>query len=304
MKKWRFLIYALLAGGAVSFPFYTGAYPQSMAVTILLNLSLALSWDMLLRSGQISFGIAGFFGIGGYTAALLSINLGLNPFLTIFFAGLVAFAVALGLGSAVLHLRGMYFAITTLALAEIFRIIIRNLSGFTGGPEGKVLSMVIFGGDSARIYWFLLAIAAGIIALSEAFERSRVHFALTSIRNNEIVAKSSGVDIFKYLVLVFALTAALQGMVGGAYAQVYGFVTPEGSFHVDFTLLPLAVALLGGIYSTLGPIVGALLLGVVAEYLKLHIPYGHLLAYGVIIVVVILFMPAGIVGTVKKALRR
>jgi branched-chain amino acid transport system permease protein len=304
MKALRYVLVAAAVLLAVTFPLYMGPYPLAIAIPILVNLSLALSWDMLLRSGQISFGIAGFFGIGSYAAALAAIYLGLHPLLTILVSGVVAFVVSLGLGFAVLRLRGMYFAITTLALAEIFRVVIRNLGEFTGGPEGKVMPKVIFGGSSSGMYWFVLAIALLVIVLSEVFTRTRVHFALTSIRNNEIIARSRGVDIFKYLVIIFAVTAALQGMVGGAYARVYGFVTPEGSFHVDFTLLPLAVALLGGIYGTLGPIVGALLLGVVAEYLKLYIPYGHLLVYGIIVVVVILFMPKGIVGTLAERIKR
>jgi branched-chain amino acid transport system permease protein len=304
MKNWRYIIYAVLAVLAIAFPFYTGSYPQVVATKILVFLALALSWDMLLRSGQLSFGIAGFFGLGGYAAALICLNLGLNPLLGIILGGLAAGAIALVLGFAVLRLRGMYFAITTLALAEVFRVIVRNWPSLTGGPEGKMLPSTIFAGDSTQIYWLMLGIVIITIVVSEVFEKSRIHLALTSIRNNEIVAKSSGIDIFKYLVFAFAITSAIQGIVGGAYAQIYGFVSPEGSFHLDFTLLPLAMALLGGIYSTPGPIVGAVILGVVAEYLKLQIPYGHLLVYGVIIVVVILFMPKGIVGTVRERIQR
>lgn len=304
MKDWRYITYAVVLVLAISLPFYTGAYHQHVATTILMFLTLALSWDMLIRAGQLSFGIAGFFGVGGYAAAITYLNWDISPFLSIALGGLAAFVIALVLGFAVLRLRGMYFAITTLALAEIFRVIVRNWSSLTGGPEGMVLPSTIFGGDSAQIYWLLLAIAIATIIVSEVFQRTRIHFALTSIRNNETVAKSSGIDIFKYLVLAFAITSAIQGIVGGAYAQIYGFVSPEGSFHLDFTLLPLAMALLGGMYSTPGPVVGGLVLGIVAEYLKLQIPYGHLLVYGVIIVVVILFMPKGIVGTIRERLQR
>jgi branched-chain amino acid transport system permease protein len=205
---------------------------------------------------------------------------------------------------AVLQLRGMYFAIVTLALAEIFRVIIRNLPDLTGGPEGTVLSSSIFAGNSTRTYWLVLAVAVlGVIA-SEIFRRTRIHFALTSIRNDEIVARSSGIDVFKYLVFIFVITSAIQGVVGGAYAHIYGFVSPEGSFSIDFTLLPIAMALLGGMHSTWGPVVGAVLLGVVSELLKLHIPYGHLLVYGLIIVVTILFFPQGILGTLRQRLKR
>jgi branched-chain amino acid transport system permease protein len=231
---------------------------------------------------------------------LTIIKLGFSPGLALLFSAVFAFLFAVALGLMVLNLRAMYFAITTLALAEIFRIVIRNWISFTGGPEGMVLPAVIFGGDSRALYWMFLAIALLAIVSSLLFERSRMHYALTTIRNNEIVAKSSGIGIFKYLVLTFAITAAIQGLVGGAYAQMYGFVTPESSFNADYTLLPLAMALLGGIYTTWGPVLGAVLLGVIAEYLKLYIPYGHLVVYGLIILLVILFMPNGIVGLIRK----
>ena len=106
---------------------------------ILIYLALALSWDMLLRSGQISFGMAGLFGVGGYAAALLHLNIGVNPLFSIVLGGLAAGVLAWLIGMAVLQLRGMYFAIVTLALAEIFRVIVRNLPDLTGGPEGTVL---------------------------------------------------------------------------------------------------------------------------------------------------------------------
>lgn len=303
MKNWRYVVYIMVVALSVSLPFYAGAYLQHVAATILIYLALTISWDMMFRSGLPSLGIAGFFGLGAYAAALSFLYWEINPLLCIFFGGFLAFAIALVLGLVILRVRGLYFAIVTLALSSIFMVIAMNWPSLTGGPVGKVLPSAIFGGDAAKIYWLVLAIAIFIVMLSEVFQRTRIYFALTSIRNNEILAKSSGIDIFKYLVFAFAITSALQGMVGGAYAHIYGFISPEGSFHMNFILLPVTMALLGGTFSTLGPIVGAVTLGAVGEYLKLLIPYGHLLVYGVVIVVVIVFMPKGIVGTVKERLR-
>lgn len=289
---------------ALTLPFYAGVYLQHTATIILTYLCLALSWDMLLRTGQISFGVAGFFGIGAYIAVLTTLNLKLDPILSILVGGAAAMVVALLLGLATLQLRGMYFAITTLALTEIFRVIVRNLTGLTGGPEGAVLPSAIFNGDPTKTYWLLLTITLVTIAVSEVFQRTRVYYAITSIRNDELVARSSGIDIFKYLVFIFVVTSAIQGIVGGAYAQQYAFVSPEGTFHVDFTLLPMAMCLLGGMHSTLGAVLGALILGSVAEYLKLQLPYGHLLIYGVIITMVILLMPKGVAGKIREQLAR
>jgi branched-chain amino acid transport system permease protein len=304
MKKSRPLLYFIVLAVLFTLPFYTGVYALNVMDIILIYMALALSWDMLLRSGQISFGVAGFFGVGGYAAVLLFLNTGVHPLLSIALGGLFAGVLAWLIGSAVLQLRGMYFAIVTLALAEIFRVIVRNLPDLTGGPEGTVLSQAIFAGNSTYTYWLVLTAAALSVVVSEVFRHSRIHFALTSIRNDEIVAKSSGIDVFKFLVFLFAVTSAIQGITGGAYAHIYGFVSPEGSFSVDFTLLPIAMALLGGMHSTWGPVVGAVVLGVVSEFLKLQIPYGHLMVYGIIIVVAILFFPQGIVGTLGLKMKK
>jgi branched-chain amino acid transport system permease protein len=304
MKKSRPLLYLIVLAVLFPLPFYMGVYALNVMDIILIYMALALSWDMLLRSGQISFGMAGFFGVGGYAAVLLFLNTGVHALLSIALGGLAAGVLAWLIGSAVLQLRGMYFAIVTLALAEIFRVIVRNLPDLTGGPEGTVLPQAIFAGNSTHTYWLVLGAAALSVAVSEAFRHSRIHFALTSIRNDEIVAKSSGIDVFKYLVFLFAVTSAIQGIAGGAYAHIYGFVSPEGSFSVDFTLLPIAMALLGGMHSTWGPVVGAVVLGVVSEFLKLQIPYGHLLVYGIIIVAAILFFPQGIVGTLGRKMSK
>jgi len=135
MRIKRLLPYVVGAAIAVTFPLWTGMYQQQVAVTILIYLTLALSWDMLLRSGQLNFGTAGFFGIGSYTAVLLFLNLGVPPLLSIALGGLIAGVVALFLGLAVLRLRGMYFAITTLGVASIFQVVERNIPSLTGGPR-------------------------------------------------------------------------------------------------------------------------------------------------------------------------
>lgn len=284
-------------------PLLSGPYAQAIGRSVLTYLILAVSWDMLIRSGQLSFGIAGFFGLGSYAAVMAGKWLGMAPILTLLLAGVVVALVAAAVGSVVLRLRGMYFAITTLALAEIFRIIIRNWNNFTGGPNGALLSGVIFGGDAPATYTLMLVLGVLAIAASEWFQRGKMHFALTAIRNNEVVAKSSGINIYFYLLVAFVITSAMQGVAGAAYAQQFGFVTPESSFSVNYTLIPLAIALFGGMYTSWGPVVGAVILGVLGEYLKLYIPYGHLIVYGLIIVLVLLFMPKGIVGLVRARLQ-
>jgi branched-chain amino acid transport system permease protein len=288
---------------AVSMPFVTGPYLLAVARSVLIYMALAVSWDMLLRSGQISFGIAGLFGIGAYAAAISVLRVGVAPILSIFLGGLFAGLVAFFLGFVILRLRAVYFSITTLALAEIFRVIVQNWGDLTGGPEGLVLPTLIFKGDTKALYWVALAAVFLACAVSAFFRHSRLHFALTAIRNNERSARSSGVHIFKYLMIVFVVTSLIQGIVGGIQLQCYGYASPDSVFDTNYTLLPLAMALLGGIYSTPGPVLGAVLLGVAAEYLKLKIPYGHLVVYGIIIVLVILLMPEGLYGVYRRRVK-
>ncbi len=298
MNKKAILI--ILTALAVVLPFFTGAYVLSIFISIFVFLSLSLSWDMMLRTGQLSFGTAGFFGIGAYASALAVANLGLNPILSIILGGLFSAIIAFALGFVVLRLREIYFAITTLALTHVFSVIIRNLSDITGGASGTILPNAIFNGDPKLIYWAILLITFMVIGISEMFKRTKIRFAINSIRNDETTAKSSGIDVFKYLLLVFVITSAIQGVIGAFYAQQFAFVNPESTFSLNFLLLPIAMALVGGIYTTSGPIIGALILGLISEYLKLLIPYGHLVVYGVIIVLVVLFLPEGIFKSVKK----
>jgi branched-chain amino acid transport system permease protein len=299
MKSWKYLIFVVGVLIAISLPRFLSVYHLQMLNIILIYMALALSWDILLRSGMMSLGVAGFCGIGGYSAVLCTTNLGMNPLAGILIGSIIAAVVALLVGYSVLHLRAMYFAIVTLAVTEIFRILARNLE-FTGGPEGIILPNAIFKGDAGGTYWLMLTIGVFTIILSWLFQKTRVHFALTAIANDEIVASSSGINIFKYLVAIFVVTSAIQALVGGAYAQIYGFVEPNTSFSVNFVLLPITMVLLGGTNSTWGPVIGAVILSIVAEALKLKIPYGHLFIYGLIMIVAIIWFPGGLIGILKK----
>jgi branched-chain amino acid transport system permease protein len=304
MKKWKAILSAILMTAVVALPLYGGTYLLSVSNLLLIHMTLALSWSLLLRSGQLSLGISGFFGLGVYVAALSLIRAGLDPLVGIFLGGLISGVMALGIGAAVLHLRGMYFAIVTLALAEAFRVIARNLPELSGGPEGMVLPSLIFDGNPLKTFWLALTVAFSTLVLLIGVSRSRVHIGLTSIRNDETVAQSSGVNVYQYLLWTFALTSAIQGVAGGLYAHIYGFISPEGSFSLELVLLPIIMAVVGGATTTWGPVIGAVLLGSISELLKIKIPHGHLLIYGVIIVIVVLFFPKGIIGTLQEKIDR
>lgn len=296
------IIIIILLAMVLIFPLFTGPYFINIMTTIFVFLALSLSWDIMLRTGQLSFGTAAFFGLGAYASAVTILKLGWNPLFSIFIGGLVVGLISYILGYAVLKLREIYFSITTLAITSVFSVIIRNMSDLTGGAGGATFKSAIFDGDPIKIYYLLLFLTLTVICISEWFKRSKIHFAINSIRNDEITAKSSGIDVFKYLLLVFVITSVIQGVIGAVYAQQYAFVEPESTFSLNFLLLPIAMALVGGIYSTIGPIIGAFILGIISEYLKLVIPYGHLIVYGLIIVIVVLYMPSGIYKSIQNSL--
>ena len=248
----RIVVPVLLLAFAAVLPFWSGTYPLAVARSVFTYMALAISWDMLLRSGQISFGIAGFFGLGAYAAAIGVLRAAMSPLASILFAGLFAAAVALVLGFVILRLRTVYFSITTLALAAIFQVIAHNGHSWSGGPEGLVMPGLIFGGEAKALYWVVLGAVALAVVASMLFERSRLRLALTAIRNNEVSAASGGIHIFKYLLVAFVVSSFLQGIVGGIQVQGYGFASPDSVFDANYTLLPLAMALLGGMHSTAG----------------------------------------------------
>ncbi len=174
---------------------------------------------------------------------------------------------------------------------------------FAGGPEGIVVPQGIISGQVHSLYF--LTFAGLAVALAASFGSRRAAFASRSRRSEQ---RNLGQILrgghIRWLLVTFAITSAIQGMLGGIFVMSYGFASPDTVFSADFTLLPLAMALLGGIHSTVGPILGGLLLGLVAEWLKLQIPYGHLVVYGIMIIIVILFMPQGLLGLVRKVSRK
>ncbi|MCE1197142.1 branched-chain amino acid ABC transporter permease, partial [bacterium] len=166
------LIALAAAAVALALPAFAGDYPLQVARNVMMYMALAVSWDMLLRSGQISFGIAGLFGLGSYATVIAVVRLGMPDWLSIPFAAVFAALAAFLMGLLILRLRFTYFSIVTMALGEIFRIIVHNLHDFTGGPEGLVIQQgVIFKGNSAGLYWLTLGGLAVALAASYAFDK-------------------------------------------------------------------------------------------------------------------------------------
>ena len=285
-------------------------------VTNAINLAiLALSWDILARTGQLSLAHAAFFGAGAYTTAVLAKLTGAPLWLGIPLGGVVALLLALLLGSVTLKLRGIYFAIATLAFAEVLRAVVQQLPTRVAGGAAGINVAPLFrpqfvAGEMER--WeiaFLrnegyFLVYAGLLVLtllvSVLVQRSRLRYAFTAIRTNEAVAAVMGVRPARYKLLAFALSSFLVGLLGAVHAHRFGSVSPDETFGIGTTVLALVTPIFGGLYTTFGPVLGAAGLASIEEVLRRTFSEGYLIGYGVVLVLSILFMPGGLVGVFRK----
>lgn len=276
-------------------------YLMLLANVMLMFMALALSWDVLARTGQLSLAHGAFFGLGAYTIALGHKYAALHPLLGLPLAGLVGGTVALALGLVTLRLRGIYFAIATLAFAEVLRTISFQLPDLTGGPVG--ISMPpLFDGDRVASYYLAIGILVGALALSLGIRHSRAHFAVTAIRANETVAAVMGVNVVWTKVLLFTASAVIASLAGAFYMPFITHTDPHDAFDISRSVAALVFPIFGGLYTTAGPVIGTLVLRAFEEYLRVTPPWkeGYQVVYGAVIVVSVLFIPRGVLGLVQR----
>ena len=296
----------LAVAAAVPFvgPIAGDSYLMFLANVMLMFMTLALSWDVVARTGQLSLAHAAFFGIGAYTVAIGYRTAALHPLLGLALASVIASAVALLLGLATLRLRGIYFAIATLAFAEVLRTLSLQVPGLTGGPVG--ISMPpLFGGDRVLSYYLAALIFVLALGLSLAVRFSALHYAASAIRANERVAAVMGIDVVRTKVLLFVASAVLAAMAGAFYMPFITHTDPYDAFSVERSVVSLVFPIFGGLYTTAGPVLGTLLLRSLEEYLRVTPPWkeGYQVAYGAILVVSVLFLPRGIIGLLSARWR-
>jgi len=296
---------AALLAAAAALPFWlnrTQPYFLQLALNVLIVAVLALSWDLLARTGQLSLAHAAFFGLGAYTSALLTTRAGVPVVAGIVLGGLMATAVAAALGVLTLRLRGIYFAIATLAFSETLRVITKQLR-FTGGSAGLVTPPLLPANLPAQ-YLVILGILLLAALTSELVNRSRWHFAFTAIRTNEEVAAVMGIDVVRFKVLAFAISAFFAGLTGAFYAHVFLFINPFEAYSLAISVGALVAPIFGGLYTTIGPLLGAVALRIGEETLRAALGSGFLIIYGLILAAVILYMPRGLLGLWTAAAAR
>jgi len=299
------LIVFLLAAGPFILQFVNGVQPVSTMrnlVTLFTLLALAQMWNLLGGyAGLISVGQQAYIGLGAYGLWLLGDVLHLHPFVAVFLAGLLAVAVALPVAPLIFRLRGGYFAIGTWVIAEVVRLVVSNIQA-TGGGSGKtVISAARLPIDTRITGTYLLAlfVAVGSILLVYFLLRSRLGLALTAIRDNDLAAQSSGVNVFRSKLLVWVIAAYGCGVVGAVVAMNLLRIQPTAAFTVNWTAYMMFIVVIGGFGTIEGPIIGAVIYFALLQSLS---QYGtlYMLLLGIVAVIMVTVAPKGIWGYVAK----
>ena len=306
-----------LAGGLffLVLPRFIGGYFLHLVTMIFFFTYLGSAWNILGGyAGQFSFGHAAFFGIGAFTSTILQIHFGVNPWIGMFLGGTVGLLLGLFVGSLSFRygLRGPYFALAMLAVAEMLRLLavewmaVKYPLGITIPLKGN--SLLAFQFTTKMPYYYIaFAMMILVLYLTHAIERRRLGSYFLAIRENEGAADALGVNVFRYKLIAMAISAFLTAAGGTFYAQYYLMIEEESTFGTGVSIEVLLGPIIGGAGTVLGPFVGAAILELLSEGTRnLLKGYSgvHLMVYGAILIVVIIFLPKGILGGLQTAYRR
>ena len=263
--------------------------------------TVSIAWNILGGfGGQVSFGFAVFYGLGAYAAAL-AVNTGLPTVLALLLAAGVAVLASLLIGLPTFRLRGPYFAIATIGVSESVRVLMTNVS-MTGGASGY---RILETGPFRQLDHFYISLALAVLAFAASVQvrRSRFGLALIAIREDEDAASDLGVNPFRTKLLAHALAAALTGAAGGVYAQYAAFIHPQGVFAFSIGVAILLMPIIGGVGTIWGPVIGGVVYGLIHDELVASFPQLHLLIYGSLLILIVLFEPAGLYGLLDRWFR-
>tara|TARA_R110000787_G_scaffold263946_1_gene369879 strand:+ start:32271 stop:33233 length:963 start_codon:yes stop_codon:yes gene_type:complete len=295
-KPFGFLLLAAWVVLLAMTPLFADNYTIRIAITMTMFAAMALSWNFIGGfTGYPSFSTAAFFGLGCYVGAL-SQRAGVPLVLAWVMATVFVTAFALIIGAIILRLRGHYFAIGSIALVELTRLIISSWGSLTGGGDG--LNVPLLQGTpnevAALVLYIMIVIMLCAFAVSYIVDRGRLGFGLRCISQNEDAADMVGIDTTRYKVAAFTLSALFCGAVGAVYASWVGYIDPTDSFSILLTVKVPVMVLLGGAGTLLGPIVGAVGFVFIEEFFWANFLEWNRAILGVIIVFLIFFLPRGL----------
>jgi branched-chain amino acid transport system permease protein len=295
-------------------PPFLPPYFLEILISVMLFGYLGTAWNILCGyAGQFSFCHAAYFGIGAYTSTLLFLRLGLTPWLGMVAGGVLAAAFGLLAGylSFRYGLRGPYFSLVTLALAEMLRVVAVNTKA-VGSSLGLVIPSreaapvnFVFGGK-LPYYYVILAMALGAVWITRRLERSKLGYSLRAIRENEDAAEAAGVDALGMKLRAMALSSFLTALGGTFYAQYFAYIDPSITFGPAVSIQGLLQAIVGGAGTVLGPVLGAFVLTPISELSRAAIRGRagvDVMVYGLVLILVISFLPNGLMGWLRRARR-
>jgi branched-chain amino acid transport system permease protein len=297
-RRLQYIIFAILVVALAVTPLWASNYIVRLAVMIAMYSALTLSWNFIGGfTGYPSFSTAAFFGLGCYAGAL-SQRAGVPMVLAWAFATVFVAAFAVALGAIILRLRGHYFAIGSIGVVEVLRLVISSWDSLTNGAEGVNLPLLGGGPDAvARIFLaVMIAIMVAAFVVTVLVERSRLGYGLRCIQQNEDAANMVGVNTTRYKVIAYTLSALFCGTVGAAYASWTGYIDPNDSFSIIMTIKVPVMCLLGGPGTALGPVVGTAVFTLLEEVFWANFLDYNRAILGAVIVILIFFLPGGLLA--------
>jgi branched-chain amino acid transport system permease protein len=277
-------------------PFIADNYFVKLATFIAMYSALALSWNFIGGfTGYPSFATAAFIGLGSYAGAILQ-NAGINLIAAWIFASIITIIFAAFLGFAILRVKGHYFAVGSIAVVEVLRLITSSWSSFTGGGDGLNVKIMEGGPDFAgRVFLYAMLSVMLLAFLTTLWvDRSKFGFGLKAIKQNEDAADMVGINVTIYKIAAFSLSAVFCGTVGAIYASWIGYIAPVDAFSITTTLKVPVMVLLGGEGTVFGPVLGALVFVILEESVWANFLEANQAILGLIIVFLIFFLPGGI----------
>ncbi|MEI6226290.1 MAG: branched-chain amino acid ABC transporter permease [Deltaproteobacteria bacterium] len=320
--------------------FVESPYALQMMVLFFLAVIQGEAWNLIGGyGGQYSVGHAAYFGIGAYTVIVLLQSKGVAPWWGLFPALLLAVLVAAIVGSITFRLRGPYFVLASIAVAEIFRLAALNWKQLTNGAEGILLSgippLVIAGvqitdfSTKVPFYYMGLALAVITVLVTIWFQGSKLGYYLQAIREDQDAANSLGIPLTFYKNVALMISALFTAFAGALYGLYVGFIDPQTALGLDISVQIVLTAIIGGIGTILGPVIGAALLvalsealrsnaltdvlvgigivnpaSTIGQFLRDNLSHAHMLIYGVLVALTILYMPDGVLGGIKNQIRK
>jgi branched-chain amino acid transport system permease protein len=281
-------------------------YALHIGIMIMFSVILATSFNLIVGFvGEFPLGHTAFFGIGAYTAGLLSVRFGMPFHFTVVLAALVAALSGLVIGAVTLRLRGPFFVIVTLCFAEVLRLVANNWIDLTNGPMGVSgiakpawLAGTSGAGQKLGFYYAGLLLAAISLLVCYRFVYSNIGRAAVAIRENRFVAQSIGVWPFYVSLVTFVIAAAIGGLAGGFYAHYISYVGPE-VFGFSFMVSMIIMVLAGGKGTLSGPVVGAVIVVLLEEYLR-DFKELRFSIFGLMVIAVVIFLPRGLMGFIAR----